>query len=326
MRTMRLHVGDGRSNDMTTDLPQVPPVTLGRSGVRSTKLALGSANWIGRVGDDAYVELLREAFRLGIRHVDSAPSYEQGWLAARLREADAPDDLLIVTKIGRYRGDDGIEYDFDPERAVRSVHSSLEELGLERLPVLKLHDARPDDWDQIMGPNGTMAALRRLQAEGLVGAIGTAVGNADFAAMAAESGEFDIIGSYHHYTLLNQDAARRIHPHARRHNLGVINISPFAGNILGTGVVQGARYSYREASPEVLNAVQEMARRAEAHGLDLPTAALAFSLACPDIDVSVVGPTTVEELHADVTALTVAEEFADFDDIVAPVEFPNDWF
>ena len=148
---------------MTTDLPQVPPVTLGRSGVRSTKLALGSANWIGRVGDDAYVELLREAFRLGIRHVDSAPSYEQGWLAARLREADAPDDLLIVTKIGRYRGDDGIEYDFDPDRAVRSVHSSLEELGLERLPVLKLHDARPDDWDQIMGPNGTMAALRRLQ-------------------------------------------------------------------------------------------------------------------------------------------------------------------
>ena len=110
--------------------------------------------------------------------------------------------------------------------------------------------------------------------------------------MAAESGEFDIIGSYHHYTLLNQDAARRIHPHARRHNLGVINISPFAGNILGTGAVQGARYGYREASPEVLNAVQEMARRAEAHGLDLPTAALAFSLACPDIDVSVVGPTT----------------------------------
>ena len=311
---------------MTTDLPQVPPVTLGRSGVRSTKLALGSANWIGRVGDDAYVELLREAFRLGIRHVDSAPSYDQGWLAARLREADPPDDLLVVTKIGRYRGDDGIEFDFDPDRAVRSVHGSLEELGLEHLPVLKLHDARPDDWDQIMAPSGTLAALRRLQAEGLVGAIGTAVGSADFAAMAAESGEFDIIGSYHHYTLLNRDAARRIHPHTRRHNLGVINISPFAGNILGAGAAQGARYSYREASPEVLKAVRELENRAKAHGLDLPTAALAFSLACPDINVSVVGPTTTEELHADVAALTVAGEFSDFHDIVSPVEFPNDWF
>jgi D-threo-aldose 1-dehydrogenase len=311
---------------MTNDLPQVPAVTLGRSGVHSTKLALGSANWIGKVGDDAYVELLREAFRLGIRHVDTAPSYEQGWLAERLRESDPPDNLLIVTKIGRYRADDGVEYDFGPDRAVRSVHDSLEELGLERLPVLKVHDARPDHWDEIMGPNGTLKALRRLQAEGLVGAIGTAVGNADFAAMAAESGEFDIIGSYHHYTLLNQDAARRIHPHARRHNLGVINISPFGGNILGTGAVQGARYSYREATPEVLNEVRDMEARAEAHGLDLQTAALAYSLACPDVDVSVVGPTTIEELHADVAALTVAEDFSDFRDIVSPVEFPNDWF
>ena len=301
-------------------------MTLGRSGVRSTKLALGSANWIGRVGDDAYVELLREAFRLGIRHVDTAPSYEQGWLAERLREADPPDDLLIVTKIGRYRADDGVEYDFGPDRAVRSVHDSLEELGLEHLPVLKLHDARPDHWDQIMAPNGTLDALRRLQAEGLVGAIGTAVGNVDLAAMAAESGEFDIIGSYHHYTLLNQDAARRIHPHARRYNLGVINISPFGGNILGTGAVQGARYSYREAAPEVLNEVRDMEQRAQAHGLDLQTAALAYSLACPDIDVNLVGPTTIEELHADVAALTVAEEFGSFRDIVSPVEFPNDWF
>ena len=311
---------------MSTDLPQVPPVTLGRSGVRSTRLALGSANWIGKVGDDAYVELLREAFRLGIRHVDSAPSYEQAWLAARLHEADPPDDLLIVTKIGRYRTDDGVEYDFGPDRAVRSVHDSLAELGLEHLPVVKVHDARPDHWDQIMASNGTLAALRRLQTEGLVGAIGTAVGNADFAAMAAESGEFDIIGSYHHYTLLNQDAARRIHPHARRHNLGVINISPFGGNILGTGAVPGARYSYREAAPEVLNEVRHMEQRAQAHGLDLPTAALAYSLACPDIDVNVIGPTTIQELHADVAALTVAEQFKDFDDIASPVEFPNDWF
>ena len=106
----------------------------------------------------------------------------------------------------------------------------------------------------------------------------------------------------------------------------MINISPFGGNILGTGAVQGARYSYREASPEVLNAVRDMETRAEAHGLDLQTAAMAYSLACPDIDVNLVGPTTIEELHADVAALTVAEEFGSFRDIASPVEFPNDWF
>ena len=115
---------------MPKELPQVPAVKLGRCGVKSTRLALGSANSIGKVGDDAYVELLREAFRLGIRHVDTAPSYEQGWFAARLEEAEAPDDLLVVTKIGRYRADDGaIEYDFDADRAVRSIHASLLVMG-----------------------------------------------------------------------------------------------------------------------------------------------------------------------------------------------------
>ncbi len=312
---------------MPNTLPQVPRVTLGRSGVRSTKLALGSANWIGRVGDDAYTALLREAFRLGIRHVDTAPSYAQGWFAARLREADPPDDLLIVTKVGRYtRAGGGIEIDVDPQRAVRAVHANLDELGLDRLPVVMLHDARPDHWARIMAPNGTLAALHRLRAEGLVGAIGTAVGNGDFAAMAAESGEFDIIGSYHHYTLLNREARRRIHPHARRHNLGVINIAPFGGNILATGPVARARYSYREASPEVVAAVRRLQRAAAAHGLDLPTAALAFSLACPDVDVSLTGPTTIEELRANVAALEVARTFDAFDDLVSPVEHPNHWY
>ena len=312
---------------MPKELPQVPAVKLGRCGVKSTRLALGSANSIGKVGDDAYVELLREAFRLGIRHVDTAPSYEQGWLAARLEEAEPPDDLLVVTKIGRYRADDGgIEYDFDADRAVRSIHASLLELGREKLPVVKVHDAQPEHWGQIMGPGGTLEALRRLQAEGLVGAIGTAVGNVNFAARAASSGEFDIIGSYHHYTLLNREAERRIHPHARRHNLGVINIAPHGGSILGTGVVEGARYSYREASTAVTDAVHDMERRCREFGFTLPTMALAFSLACRDVDVSVVGPVTVEELHADVAALAVAREFKEFDEIVSPVEFPNDWF
>ena len=177
-----------------------------------------------------------------------------------------------------------------------------------------------------MSPRGTLEALRRLQSEGLVGAIGTAVGNARFAAMAAASGEFDIIGSYHHYTLLNRVAASQIHPHTRRHNLGVINISPFGGNILGTGAIEGARYSYRDASAEVVAAVTEIEKRVRFYGLDLPTAALAFSLACPEIDVSVVGPTTIDELHADVAALQVAKTFNAFSDIVSPVEYPNDWF
>ena len=95
---------------------------------------------------------------------------------------------------------------------------------------------------------------------------------------------------------------------------------------MGTGVVEGARYSYRDVSAEVAAAVTEIEQRVRSYGLDLPTVALAFSLACPEIDVSVVGPTTIDELHADVAALQVARTFDSFDEIISPVEYPNDWF
>ena len=317
---------------MATTLPAVPKVRLGRTGIETTKLGLGSANllernWIGRTSDDDYVAMLREAFSLGIRHLDTAPSYDQALFARLLTEAEPPDDVVVVSKVGRYRADDGgLFSDFDPELAVRSVHRSLNELGLERLPILNLHDARPDEWDQIMAPDGTLAALRRLQAEGLVGAIGIAVGNADFAATAAASGEFDIIGSYHHHTLLNRFAARRIHPQARRHDLGVINISPFAGNILATGAVNGARYSYRDASPEILEVVRGIEARATASGVTLPEAALAFSLVCPDVDVSVIGPMTIAELRADVAVLGLRLTREELAAIASPVDFPGYWF
>lgn len=317
---------------MATTLPAVPKVRLGRTGIETTKLGLGSANllernWIGRTSDDDYAAMLREAFSLGIRHLDTAPSYDQARFARLLTEAEPPDDVVVVSKVGRYRADDGgLFSDFDPELAVRSVHRSLNELGLERLPILKLHDARPDEWDQIMAPDGTLAALRRLQAEGLVGAIGIAVGNADFAATAAASGEFDIIGSYHHYTLLNRFAARRIHPQARRHDLGVINISPFAGNILATGAVNGARYSFRDASPEILEVVRGIEARATASGVTLPEAALAFSLVCPDVDVSVIGPMSIAELRADVAVLGLRLTREELAAIASPVDFPGYWF
>ena len=52
----------------------VPPVTLGRSGVMSSKIGLGTGNWIGRQDDEVSFDILREALRLGVRRGVSLPS------------------------------------------------------------------------------------------------------------------------------------------------------------------------------------------------------------------------------------------------------------
>ena len=285
--------------------PPVPSVTLGRSGIVTSKIGLGTANWIGRTSDETFTAIMQEGYRLGIRHFDTAPSYDQGRFSRLLKEADLPDDVVVVTKIGRLplEHDLGIACDYSPDLAERTIEFNLKQLGLEKLPILLLHDCEPGHFSVILGKNGTADRLRKLQEQGLVGAIGIAAGHAGAVTMAAESGEFDIIQSYHLYTPLNRVAAKRIFPATRKHNLGVVNLSPFAGNILAAGSVEGAIYSYLPPSAEVLSEVRRMEAQCEELGVKLPIAALAFSLACPDHDVTVIGPVSVDELREDVAAL-----------------------
>ncbi len=311
---------------MAESLPAVPKVTLGRSDIPSTKIGLGTANWIGRTPDDNFVSIMREAFRLGIRHLDTAPSYEQERFARLLREADPPDDVLIVTKVGRLRKPDGgVETNFDPDLAERTVNLNLEQLGMDSLPIVLLHDCFTDDLPLIMGKGGTLDRLRTLQSQGIVGAVGVATGHAETVALAAESREFDIIQSYHLHTLLNRIAAKRIYPATRKHNLGVVNLSPLAGNILATGAVEDAVYSYRPASEAVLSEVRRMERQCAEKGVSLPIAALTHSLLCRDVHVTVIGPVSVEELREDVAALDPRLSADELSAIASETDHPTRW-
>ncbi|MBM4436543.1 MAG: aldo/keto reductase [Actinobacteria bacterium] len=312
---------------MLSHLPAVPRVTLGRSGIVTTKLGLGTANWIARQPDDVFRGIIREALRLGIRHFDTAPSYDQPRFARLLAEADPPDDVVIVTKIGRLKRRDGpgVTINFAPDLARQTVDENLRTLGLERLPIVLLHDCRPEHMARILESGGTLDALRELQGQGLVGAIGVAAGNGEAVAQAAESNALDIIQSYHHYTLLSREATARIFPACRRHDLGMINLSPFAGNILATGATPGARYSYRDPAPDVLDNVRRMELVCANLGVPLPIAALTYSLACPDVDVSVIGPVTIDELRADVAALDITLSDAELATIASKVDHRNWW-
>ena len=311
---------------MTEALPTVPNATLGRSGIASTKIGLGTANWIGRTSDENFLSIMREAFRLGIRHLDTAPSYEQERLTRLLREADPPDDVLIITKIGRLLNAEGeIELDFDPDLAERTIDLNLRQLEMEKLPVVLLHDCADEDFPYIMGKGGVLERLRKLQSQGVVGAVGVATGQPEAVALAAESGEFDVIQSYHLYTLLNRVATERIFPAVREHDLGVVNLSPLAGNILATGAIKGAVYSYGPASEAVLGEVSRMERECAEKGVSLPIAAVTFSLLCREVDVTVIGPVTVEELREDVAALNPALAEDELMAMASKTNHPNYW-
>src|SRR3978361_395320 len=80
----------------------------------------------------AALAVLREAVASGVNHIDTSDYYGPHVTNQLIREALHPyaDDLVIVTKIGARRGEDGAwNPAFSPEDLTRAVHDNLRNRG-----------------------------------------------------------------------------------------------------------------------------------------------------------------------------------------------------
>jgi pyridoxine 4-dehydrogenase len=124
---------------------------------------------------DAALGVLREAVARGVNHIDTSDYYGPHVTNRLIREALAPypDDLVIVTKIGARRGDDGSWLPaFSAEALTRAVHDNLRNLGLDALEVVNLRimlDPMAPAEGSIEAP---LTALAQLQQQGMVRHIG----------------------------------------------------------------------------------------------------------------------------------------------------------
>jgi len=116
---------------------------------------------------DAALAVLREAVARGVNHIDTSDYYGPHVTNRLIREALAPypDDLVIVTKIGARRGEDGSWLPaFSPEALTQAVHDNLHNLGLDVLEVVNLRimlDPMAPAEGSIEAPLTALAELRR---------------------------------------------------------------------------------------------------------------------------------------------------------------------
>jgi pyridoxine 4-dehydrogenase len=124
---------------------------------------------------NASIAVLREAVASGVNHIDTSDFYGPHITNQLIREAlqPYPDDLIIVTKVGAIRGDDGSWIPaLEPDDIKRGVHDNLRNLGLDVLDVVNMRI-----FGNVHTPTeGTIerqvAALADLQRQGLVRHIG----------------------------------------------------------------------------------------------------------------------------------------------------------
>ncbi|MCX3290636.1 oxidoreductase [Streptomyces sp. NEAU-H22] len=154
----------------TCKLGDLPVHRLGFGAMRLT----GSAAFHhGTPSDrDRSIAVLRKAIDLGVNHIDTAAFYFSSLRSANelINSALAPypDDLVIVTKVGPYRGYDG-EWGTSarPEDLRGHVEENLRQLGRDHLDVVNLR--RMPKWDSIAEHFGALSELREA---GLIRHVG----------------------------------------------------------------------------------------------------------------------------------------------------------
>src|SRR5882757_7395823 len=120
---------------------------------------------------EAAVAVLREAVASGVNHIDTADFYGPHVTNQIIREALAPygGDLVIVTKLGARRGQDGSwSPAFSREELTQAVHDNLRNLGVDVLDVVNLRamfDVHHPAEGSLEAP---LTVLADLQRKGLV--------------------------------------------------------------------------------------------------------------------------------------------------------------
>lgn len=282
---------------------------LGRTELLVTKVGLGGAP-IGRETtpeDDAYATVWA-ALEGGINLIDTAPHYGLGLSEARIGAAlrERPDlarGCILSTKTGHYREERDYRYD----RTLRSVTESMEHLGVDHLPIVHIHDVPGRDaLAEILRTKAARSALRRLQEEGVVDAVGVGTSDLGVLDLAVESGEFDVLMVANRYNLLHRDGQAVIE-RALREDIGVLIAGVFATGVLAKGSADPAAcYRYRPLEPQTRERAAELEALCARWGCSLPAAAVQFCLRGPVAGAAiVVGARTEEQI---VQGLAAAKE------------------
>ncbi|BBZ45936.1 aldo/keto reductase [Mycobacterium parmense] len=158
------------------------PGGLGTIGTNTVARVGYGAMQLFQTTPEAAAAVLRRAVELGVNHIDTASFYGPGEVNRRIRDALAPypEDLVIVSKVGaRHTGADPIPLAAAqrPAELRAAVEDDLEQLGLDRIPVVNLRrmDLGPGvaaEGDQIVDLDDQLAEMIALRDEGKIGAIG----------------------------------------------------------------------------------------------------------------------------------------------------------
>ncbi len=296
-------------------------VKFGRTGMRVSKLCLGTMTFGTQCDEDASFGILDTAFDSGITFIDTADMYPNGQdgelaglteeiIGRWMTERGCRENVILASKFWAPMGPNPWNRGASRKHIIGALDASLRRLQTDYLDLFQIQF-----FDSDTSIDETMRALDDMVRVGKVRYVGCS----NFAAwqLAKAVGRSEALGISRYesvqprYNLLFRDIERELLPLARHDDIAVMVYNPIAGGLLSgkhqpaTGPTEGTRFTLGSASKryqerywagdkfEVVDAMRPLAAEA---GISMAQMAVGWVLANPDVTVPIVGASSSAQL------------------------------
>ncbi|WP_163506701.1 aldo/keto reductase [Fodinicola acaciae] len=299
-------------------------VRLGRTGLKVSRLCLGTMTFGLQCDEPAAVAIMDRAAEAGITFLDTADVYPMGgqldsvgrteeivgrWLEKRR------DQFILASKCSHAMGPLPWQRGNSRKHILAAVEGSLRRLRTDYIDLYQLHGPDPDTpIDQ------TLAALDDLVRSGKVRYVGCSNFAAHQVARALGRSEarglVSFVSVQPRYNLLFRQFERDLLPMCQEEGLAVLPYNPLAGGMLtgkhrnGTPAsgtrftVDAVREIYRSRywHDDILATVEEIRTLAAEADLSVTSLAVAWVLANPAVTAAIIGASRADQLTDTVAA------------------------
>jgi aryl-alcohol dehydrogenase-like predicted oxidoreductase len=208
---------------------------LGSEGLEVSAQGLGCmgmSEFYGSADEDEAVATIHRALELGVTFVDTADMYGPFTNEKLVGRAIAGrrDDVVLATKFGNERGEDGSFLDINgrPEYVHRACDASLRRLGVDHIDLYYQHRV-----DKTVPIEETVGAMAQLVEQGKVRHLGLSEASPETIRRAHAVHPISALQT--EYSLWTRDPEDTVLPTVRELGIGFVAYSP-----LGRGFLSGA--------------------------------------------------------------------------------------
>ncbi|MFQ4147137.1 aldo/keto reductase [Arthrobacter sp. LAPM80] len=316
---------------------------LGRSGLKVSRLCLGTMNFGPRTQEADAHRILDEAREAGINFIDTANAYggeeRRGWTEEIIgrwfaKGGGRREDTVLASKVYGTMAPTPNYSGLSALNIRRALDASLHRLRTDHLDLYQFHHVdRGTPWDEIWQAVDVAVQQGKIIYSGSSNFAGWHISAAQEA--AARRPVTGLVSEQSLYNLFERSIEREVIPAAQHYGVGILPWSPLHGGLLGgvlaknhDGVrsVEGRAAQALEKSRDAIAAFETFAAD---RGETPAEIALAWLLHQPAVTAPIVGPRTSEQLTAALKALDVtldAVALARLDEIFpGPKTAPEDY-